>query len=362
MLKWFFSIVFYCTPLIFVSAEEFNAGFVEGIWFSDESVFVDEPIRIYAAIRNNTGADLTGTVEFFIDSKRIERSNVSALDNRIIESWADWTPTYGEHTIAATLSRVELSTVSTNTKNIHVVSAEATRTIFVDYDTDGDGIGNKDDTDDDGDGHSDVKEKEHGSDPLDPEDPINEPEDTKTDSNKQDTDNMDSNDAAVNRGNGASDGQKNNGPEGLERYLTDSRADRVLASMTDTINTTKKHVDAYRSERSNQTSVQDVDDAAESQGDSAASSTINLSDDSSSSVQTNENGFGEVERTKATESESFVYTIWDFIKKAIEKLYTFILFLISLYLGHPIIVQISLLFLILFILFKIAQRLGRRGQ
>ena len=167
-MKWVLSLVLFGALFVPVPvyAQEFNAGFVQGLWYDTETIFADKPVRIYIAIRNNTGADLTGTVEFFDNDKRIERNNVSALNGRIIESWADWTPSFGTHTLSATLSRIELHVVGSSTQAVEVVSALAEDTFFVDFDTDGDGIGNEDDKDDDGDGKSDKEEIEAGTDPL----------------------------------------------------------------------------------------------------------------------------------------------------------------------------------------------------
>ena len=142
-MKWLLTGLFFITLASTALAQEFNAGFVQGLWYQDKVMFVDTPTRIYVAVRNNTGADLTGTVEFFDNDNKIERNNISALDGRIIESWADWTPTYGEHTITATISRIELHQVGSSTQAVEIVSASASDTFFVDYDTDNDGVGNQ---------------------------------------------------------------------------------------------------------------------------------------------------------------------------------------------------------------------------
>ena len=51
-----------------------------------------------------------------------------------------------------------------------------------------------------------------------------------------------------------------------------------------------------------------------------------------------------------------------FITKNVENLYTFILWLVSLFLWHPALVQLVLLFLLLFGIYRVARFVGaRRG-
>ena len=54
---------FFALP-VHVFAEEVNAGFVHGIWYSSTTVIENVPIRIYAALRNNTEREFSGTVRF----------------------------------------------------------------------------------------------------------------------------------------------------------------------------------------------------------------------------------------------------------------------------------------------------------
>ena len=62
----------------------FNAGIVQGLWYDKEKVFVGESVRIYVAVRNNTGTDLIGQVAFSVNGEKIEESDIKALDGRII--------------------------------------------------------------------------------------------------------------------------------------------------------------------------------------------------------------------------------------------------------------------------------------
>lgn len=337
-----FLLLLFSVPCISL-AQTSNAGFVQGLWYSSETVFADRPVRIYAAIRNNTGSDLTGVVEFFDNGTRIARNSVSSLDGRIIESWADWTPTYGEHTITASLSRTELHAIGSDSRDIDVISASAEDTIFVDYDTDGDGVGNKQDIDDDGDGISDAVEEQNGTNPLVYDEPID--EDTEEDVEPE------------SESEGVSNSENADDPQGLEQYLTDSIADRTLSGITQYVNQTKKRLDTYRRERS---SHQD-----------ASSGTLDIA--------VNEDGFGEIERTSSEEkvlqlpqrsnsssattssnSPGFMTTVTDLLGTLANTAYTVLLAALSFLLGHPILVQVALLLLILFTLYFLARKFGRR--
>lgn len=313
-------------------AQEFNAGFVQGLWYSDK-VFAEKTVRVYVAIRNNTGSDLTGTVEFFDNDKRIERNNVSALDGRIIESWADWKPSYGEHTLSATLSRIELHQVGSSTKAVEVTAALAEDIIFVDFDTDGDGIGNKDDIDDDGDGISDEVEEKNGTNPLQFDEPEEDTDETE-DENDSETEQQNNN---------------TEGAQGLEQYLAPSRAQETIETFTRTINTTKRNLDSYIQKRS---------EAIERENNPEA-------------IVVDEDGFGEITRTTAEEKKNeiqtpeiqkggFVDTALNSIGTIGTAVYTVLLAATSFILGHPILVQLGILIAILFGLYKLARKFGSR--
>ncbi len=318
-------------------AEALNAGFVHGLWYNNETVLADQPTRVYVAIRNNTGADLTGTVTFFADDKRLGSQAVSALDNRLIESWIDWTPQYGEHALRAELTRMRLSTVGSSTETVAVSVAAATDTIFVDYDTDSDGMGNETDSDDDGDRISDADELREGTDPLV-------------------ADRADSDDAKKERERAPAKGSDeataqdtvatSDGPEGIERYLTPSRADTLLSGVTHWTEAAKQRLDTYRANRAMERATTSVP-----------------------AIVVNGDGFGEITRsteasaatTDTSEMENnFMSDIIVLMGKLLGGIFTGILLIISWLLGHPSLIQLFLLLGILFGIYLIARKLGRR--
>lgn len=340
------------TPIL-MAADVKTAGFVQGIWHDRAEIFVDEPVRLYVAIRNNTGSDLTGRVEFRDNDKVIGSSNTSALNNRIIESWVDWNPTYGNHTITATLSRVELSAVGTSTRQVEVLESTTKQLIFVDFDTDKDRIGNEKDTDDDGDGIKDVDDDE----PLI--------------FNKKETNENSSNDTsgyATNNGDSDSDKETSSNDtdettSGLEKFLTDNRADTILTSVTDVVTKAKTSLDDYRERRnvdSEDNTGSQTEEQPENSEDDAETNVQNSNSTTSTSDNSNYSSFGEIERSQIESGGGWVSKVFGLVKNFVDAVYTFILFILSAYLGHPAIVQLTLLFLIIFIIFKVAKRLAGR--
>ncbi len=334
-MKWvlLFLLITLLTPCTF--AQEFNAGLINGLWYSQEKIFTNEPVRIYVAIRNNTGEDLTGRVEFYDNNKVIGRAEVSALDGRIVESWTDWIPDHGEHTLSASLSRTELSKVGSSTKAVEVTSALAEDIIFVDYDTDKDGVGNVDDIDDDGDGISDTVEEENNTNPL----VFNEKQDNINQANTDVTDDG-----------GIADATRTKENRGFEQYLTPSPAYTALSNFTDILNTTKQNIDTYR----------EVRQEAETEKTTPPE------------IFVNEDGFGQITRTTnngiAIETPdmpeikegSFLNSIILVSKNIWSALCTATLASVSFYLGHAIFVQLTILFGILFALYKLARKFGKR--
>jgi hypothetical protein len=350
-----FTLIF--VPTSFLSAQGSNAGIVRGLWYDQEVFFAGEPIRVYVAVRNNTGADLSGAVEFYVNGERIERNFIDALDGRIVESWADWTPKYGTSTVSATLSRTEISSTASGTKSVTLTSAIAEDIIFVDLDTDKDDIGNAEDSDDDGDGVSDEDEKIAGTDPL----KYNEPEKGGGE-----------NEEVEEEGGGFAVAREtsNNStePEGLEQFFTENRAGNTLSSVTNLINTSKNKLDEYREER--WVARNQIEDGETSGGEAAAlpdTSTESEDDTEIGAVGENDRAtssyIGEISRNtegSAGKVTSILNSILNGLKTITTFIYDSVLLGLSKFLSHPILVQITLLLLILFLILKLAMRFSNR--
>ncbi len=311
-------------------AEEINAGFVQGLWYSARNVFVDTPVRIYVAVRNNSEKDLSGTVVFSDNGARVGTLSVNALPGRIVEAWADWKPLYGNHKIVATFIDTRILNVGTTSERIDVESTLAEDTIFVDYDTDNDGSGNTTDTDDDNDTVSDEDEKKQQSDPLVP----NHKKEVLTEAVQTPTNSTSTEEEAPI----VPAEQTQRLPQGLERYFADSgRIDSVLKQTTNKIEQTKSAIDEYRTKRSH---------SSASTGSSIGSSTITNTSQTDDGTQKSGTGI-------------FAMMI-DGLSSIVSGAYTLILWLLSHLFANPIVVQVLLLFLIPYVLVKIARRMSRR--
>ncbi len=313
-----------------VQAKEINAGFVEGLWYSDEKIFVNQTTRIYIALRNNTDSDLTGVVYFKDDNETIATKNISAISGRLIEAWADWNPTYGAHTITATLNNVRLNKVGEQPEIVTVTNGVSENSIFVDNDTDNDGIGNEEDTDDDNDGTSDKEEVDVGRDPLIPDEPEVEKAVEEIETSEEN-----------------SSSTSNISKEGLEQYFEGGTLDSLLSNITKKVVSSKKSLDNYRTKRS------------ETNTENKQTKQINPYSQSS----TTDEIVATITRYKIEPSnQGFFATLIAGISGVLSGLYTLLLWGVSNALSHPALIQIFLLIGILILVLKIARKWGRRPQ
>lgn len=317
-----------------------NAGFVEGLWYSGEPIIAGEPTRIYVALRNNTDNDLTGTVRFNDNGTRIGTSYISALPGRLVETWIDWTPQYGEHKITATLSDVRVHILGGNPESGSVEDTIAEDILFADYDTDKDGTPNKTDTDDDGDTISDTDEIEKGTDPL-KADISKKDESPKTVTEKVET---------AQRSKETPEQQSVTSQiftSGLEEYVPNGIARALVTTVTNTITETKSSLDTYRDKRAD--AIKEYFDGA-----NTGSSTNIQTTDSEDVVAT-------ITRSHVEKDNGgFFQAVKDGGKALIQGFYSLILWLASSALAHPAILELVLLLLIIYIIYRTARRLGRR--
>ncbi len=329
------------------SAAEFNAGFVKGLWYSSDAIFADTETRIYVALRNNTANDLSGTVQFMDNGSRIGSAFVKALPGRIVEAWIDWKPAYGDHRITATLTDVKLLAVGQPAQQVDVESTIAEDVLFVDIDTDDDKVGNKDDTDDDNDGRSDEEEATAKTDPLTPDTPSDEEESAEQKNGEETSPEQEAKDAEVTTPDTADTPPAPR--QGLERFLSDDgAADPIIKNITNTVTETKDKVDTYRDRRADEfTARKEARDA------SATYETATTTLGDTATVTTT--------RVEKEKPKLIPYLISGY-KAVIDALYTFLLWIVSFFLGYPAIVEILLLMLIIYLVFKTARRLAARPK
>ncbi|MEK7481056.1 MAG: thrombospondin type 3 repeat-containing protein [Patescibacteria group bacterium] len=155
------------TPLFSAAQGEINAGFVSGLWYSRYPFFAGETVRLYAAIQNNSGFDIKGTVQFSNNDKLIGAQPFSAVNGRLVDAWVDWTPQKGVWRLGLTIVAAQKFEPGKDPEPITLTfSSFQKENVVVDGDADGDHMGDSQDTDDDNDSLSDREEKEHGTDSL----------------------------------------------------------------------------------------------------------------------------------------------------------------------------------------------------
>lgn len=164
-----------------------NAGFVSGIWYSEYPFFAGDDVRIYTALQNQSGFDITGKIQFFDKDQVLGENEFEVIDGRLIEKWTDWAATAGEHEIYVKLIDTYKTIAGNDPEPIDLgFSISSVDKRFVDIDTDNDEVGDKEDPDDDNDGLDDEQEEKLGTDPLNPDtdnDGVNDGEEVKQNSN-----------------------------------------------------------------------------------------------------------------------------------------------------------------------------------
>ncbi len=312
-MRYLVSILMYLCMSIPAHAEDINAGFVQGLWYSSDQILEGVPVRVYAALRNNTPHDLIGTVRFMDNGKRIGSAPVSALSGRLVETWIDWTPTAGEHALSVSLSDAELHVIGGETIHADVANIIVEDTLLADTDTDADGIGNTRDPDDDNDSVSDEDEIARGSNPLiaqvipltTQEPVLDAPLTTPTPVISE---------------------------EGLEQYLEEGTAHTLLGNVTEKVEDAKSTLDTYREKR-------------------------NAEKNSTQDTSTSTDG---ITRTSIETDSSLLQKSITQIASVLSSIFTALLFMLSMLLAHPVLIQISILIGILYMIYRTARKFGQR--
>lgn len=299
--RFFFPILF---VFLFFPAGSFaqnqNAGFVQGLWYSHTPFFAGEEVRIYAALRNNTGNDLIGTVQFVANDEVIGEKKVEVLDGRLFETFVDWTPSAGEQSVSVALIDGVFDNPGSEPFAADIQTTAVTDTVSVDTDTDGDGLGDKIDKDDDNDGISDTREVENGTDPLVP---------NKTEIQSEDTE------EAVVAGTSTTDIGA-----GLERFVEENSALKApLTAITNLSQNAKDAVEKKRGARASARSAQNGTSTSEA-------------------------------------SEQSVFS------NILRGVYDGILWVFATFFAHPAFVQIVCILLVLYLLYRLFKKFTKRGN
>ncbi len=165
------SIVIFFPFAVFATIENIdNAGFVPGpIWFSKYPVFVDDEVRIYTALYNNSQYNISGELHFFNNENLIGNTDFEMLaGSGATDVWIDWVALKGDIEIGAEIKNVSI--INSQKEAVSDIDFKDTQIakskIFIDFDNDGDGIGNIADDDDDNDGVNDLTEIAEGTNPF----------------------------------------------------------------------------------------------------------------------------------------------------------------------------------------------------
>lgn len=156
-------------PFASHAASMSNAGFIPApLWFSRDTFFAGETVRVYTVVYNGSDSDIRGTVEFLNGTLVVGSDDFSlAKGGRSQDIWIDWSATEGDHRISARIVRARAATTGGKEESIDLSQALTPEVnVSVDTDTDKDGTGNKTDPDDDNDGVSDADEIRAGTNPL----------------------------------------------------------------------------------------------------------------------------------------------------------------------------------------------------
>ena len=144
-----------------------NAGIVRGLWYSKVPFFAGDQIRIYTALQNQSGFDITGAIRFLDGEEIIGESKFSVVDGDFIKECIDWDVSQGDHSISIEIIDAQKHEVNKDPELIFLnLGALGADEQFADFDTDGDLIGNEEDSDDDNDGLKDREEISIGTNPL----------------------------------------------------------------------------------------------------------------------------------------------------------------------------------------------------
>jgi hypothetical protein len=160
-----FSLIWLMPAGVFAQALDYDLGIsTADIFFSKPitQLVENQPIRIYATIRNYGTKDAAASVLFFNGSSIIGESQVVSVrvDGLADEVYVDWVVPMGVFNI-----RAEIKAPIPDDQNL-ANNLAITALITPLKDTDGDGIPDTDDPDDDNDGVSDADESTNGSNPL----------------------------------------------------------------------------------------------------------------------------------------------------------------------------------------------------
>lgn len=104
-----------------------NAGFAPAvIWYSKDSFFAGNKVRVYTIVFNGSVYTIEGTVEFLDNGKVIDSTNFSLTGGgHVRDVWVPWVPAEGTHAISARIVNATFTDAKGIKQTLTLESAES---------------------------------------------------------------------------------------------------------------------------------------------------------------------------------------------------------------------------------------------
>ncbi len=111
-----------------------NARILPTIWFSDLTVQAGDTVRIYGAIQNNAGQNISGSAQFYLDQELFTAIDFTSTNNSLKEISIPWIAVVGEHTVHISLNAdlpasTTLTSITSDEATIRVLKPASTSTV-----------------------------------------------------------------------------------------------------------------------------------------------------------------------------------------------------------------------------------------
>lgn len=102
------------------AAEMLNAGFTQTLWYSSNDFFTNETIRVYSALQNQSGFDLTGKIQLYDNDRLMEEAPFALANGTITYQWSDLKLSQGTHKLYKKIIEVKKSVINLPSELVEV--------------------------------------------------------------------------------------------------------------------------------------------------------------------------------------------------------------------------------------------------